>query len=456
MRSRSLTAGVLALATATAVLTAAQPGYAHAHVPDVGDPTISPGLIAELSSRPKVRSIVELNPGESVSTVAGDVEKISATASVLEATRSPHFFVAEVDSATLAGLRKDPRVRSVYPDTLSQAFLDTSTRAISSDVANAAGWTGTGTTVAVLDTGIDRDHPFMAGRIVDEACFSTSDPSSGAVSLCPNRQSSQTGPGAADAETAQCLVGGANRCAHGTHVAGIAAGRAVAGAPANGVAPAAGILPVQVFSRFDDIQTCGGAAPCYMSYTSDQKLALEYVARVARTHNVAAVNMSLGGGGPHRQHCDADPQAAALKPQFDALLGAGVAPIVAAGNAGWRDAVASPACISSAVAVGATNDNGQVVTFSNRGRLLDLLAPGVRVTSSVPDDAYRSLSGTSMSTPHVAGSFALMKQAYPTLSPAQVLQRMQATGTPITYNLFPPRVTTVQVNVGAATAGARV
>jgi subtilisin family serine protease len=137
-------------------------------------------------------------------------------------------------------------------------------------------------------------------------------------------------------------------------------------------------------------------------------------------------------------------------------VGAGVAPVVAAGNAGWRDAVASPACISTAVAVGATNDNGQVVTFSNRGRLLDLLAPGVRVTSSVPDDAYRSLSGTSMSTPHVAGSFALMKQAYPTLSPAQVLQRMQATGTPITYNLFPPRVTTVQVNVGAATAGARV
>ncbi len=457
MRSRTLTAGVLALATSTAVLTTvlttvlptASPG--HARVIGTGDPTISPGLLAQLASRQKVRSIVELNPGESVSTVAGDVEKISATASVLEATRSPHFFVAEVDSATLAGLRKDPRVKSVYPDSLSHTFLDSSTRVIGSDVANAAGWTGAGTTVAILDTGIDRDHPFVAGRIVDEACFSTSDPSSGAVSLCPNGRSSQTGPGAADAETPRCLVGSVNHCAHGTHVAGIAAGRVAAGAPANGVAPAAGILPVQVFSRFDSIQSCGGPAPCYLSYTSDQKLALEYVARVARTHNVAAANMSFGGGGPHRQHCDADPESAALKSQFDALLGAGVAPVAAAGNAGWSDAVASPACVSSAVAVGATNDDDQIAPFSNRGRLLDLLAPGVRVTSSVPDDTYRSLSGTSMSTPHVSGSFALMKQAFPNLSPAQVLQRLQATGAPIDYGL-----TTVRIDVGAATAGPSV
>lgn len=456
MRSRTLTAGVLALATSTAVLTAAPSGHAagHAHIIGTGDPTISPGLIAELGSRSKVRSIVELNPGESVSAVAGDVEKISPMASVLEATRSPHFFVAEVDSATLAGLRKDPRIKSVYPDTLSRTFLDTSTKVIASDVANAAGWTGTGTTVAILDTGIDRDHPFVAGRIVDEACFSTSDPTSGAVSLCPNGRSSQTGPGAADAEIAQCRVGGVNQCAHGTHVAGIAAGRAVPGAPANGVAPAAGLLPIQVFSRFDSLQSCGGAAPCYLSYTSDQKLALEYVARGAGTHNVAAVNMSFGGGGPYRRHCDADPEAAALKDQFDALLGAGVAPVVAAGNAGRSDAVASPACVSSAVAVGATTDSDQVATFSGRGELLDLLAPGVRVTSSVPDGAYRSLSGTSMSTPHVTGSFALMKQAFPNLSPAQVLQRLQATGTPITYDSS-PRVTTARVDVGAATTGPR-
>ncbi len=455
MRSRSLTAGALALTTAMAVLTTAQAG--HARSTDTGDPIISPGLIAELGERPKVRSIVELNPGESVSTVAGDVEKLSSTASVLESTGSPHFFVAEIDSTTLAQLRKDQRVKAVYQDTLSVAFpLDSTTVVIGSDDANAAGWTGAGTTVAVLDTGIDRDHPFVAGRIVDEACFSTSDPASGAVSLCPNGQTGQTGPGAADAEIPRCVVGAVNQCAHGTHVAGIAAGRAAAGAPSNGVAPAAGILPIQVFSRFDSIRTCGGRAPCYMSHTSDQKLALEYVARVAGRHNVAAANMSFGGGGPYRQHCDDDPQAGALKDQFDALLNAGVAPVVAAGNAGWRDAVASPACLSGAVTVGATNDRDQVAAFSNRGTLLDLLAPGVSVNSSVPDDAYGVMSGTSMSAPHVSGSFALMKQAFPALTPVQILQRLQATGPRITYDPLAPRVSTVRVDVGAATARTRV
>ncbi|WP_336205926.1 S8 family peptidase [Nonomuraea sp. LPB2021202275-12-8] len=450
MRSRSLTAGGLALATATALLAGA-PATARAGAPDTGDPAISPTLAAEIDARQKVRSIVELRPGHSVSAVAGDIEKASTTASVLEATESPNFLVAEIDSTTLAELRKDPRVKAVYQDTLSVAFLDDSTGVIASDDANASGWTGRGTTVAVLDTGIDRDHPFLSGRIVDEACFSTSDATSGAVSLCPNGQSSQTGPGAADAEIAPCMVSGGNQCSHGTHVAGIAAGRTVAGSPGNGVAPAAGILPIQVFSRIDSLLTCGGAAPCFMSFTSDQKLALEYVARTARTHNVAAVNMSYGGGGPHREHCDGDPQAGALKDQFDGLLNAGVAPVAAAGNAGWRDAVASPACVSSAVAVGATNDRDQITAFSNRGKLLDLFAPGAEINSSVPDDTYGVLNGTSMSTPHVAGSFALMKQAYPHLNPVQILQRLQASGDRVVSNPFGPRVSTVRVDVGAAT-----
>jgi len=109
------------------------------------------------------------------------------------------------------------------------------------------------------------------------------------------------------------MASGTNECAHGTHVAGIAAGRAVQGAPANGVAPDAGILPIQVFSRFDSSVTCGGRPPCLLNYTSDQKLALEYGIRTAAAHHVTAVNMSFGGGGPYQRHCDADPSAGALK-----------------------------------------------------------------------------------------------------------------------------------------------
>ncbi|MBB5774385.1 S8 family peptidase [Nonomuraea jabiensis] len=453
MRLRTLLAGAAALAATVAGLCTAPALHA-----DSGDPVISPSLAAEVEAKSRVRSIIQLKPGQSVEAVARDLEKASDGSRVLESAQSPHFFVAEVDGPTLAKLKKDNRVQSVYKDELRMPTLDVSTALIRSNRANQAGWTGRGTTVAVLDTGIDRDHPFFTGRIVDEACFSSSDASDGTVSLCPNNQPSQTGPGAADAETAQCVIRGANACYHGTHVAGIAAGRLATGAPSNGVAPEAGILPIQVFSRVDNPMTCligGVSAPCFLSYTSDEKLALEYVARVAKTHNIASVNMSFGGGGPYAQACDTDASAAAVKPEFDTLVGLGVAPVVAAGNNGFPNGVSTPACISTAVTVGATDDADAVAAFSNRGTLLDLFAPGVNINSSVPNNTYAEKSGTSMAAPHVAGMFALMKQAYPAFTVAQSLQRLQQTGTPIRYDAAGTSVTTTRIDAERATAGAR-
>ncbi|WP_431924867.1 S8 family peptidase [Nonomuraea jabiensis] len=453
MRLRTLLAGAAALAATVAGLCTAPALHA-----DSGDPIISPSLAAEVEAKSRVRSIIQLKPGQSVEAVARDIEKASDGSRVLESAQSPHFFVAEVDGPTLAKLKKDNRVQSVYKDELRMPTLDVSTALIRSNRANQAGWTGRGTTVAVLDTGIDRDHPFFTGRIVDEACFSSSDASDGSVSLCPNNQPSQTGPGAADAETAQCVIRGANACYHGTHVAGIAAGRLATGAPSNGVAPEAGILPIQVFSRVDNPMTCligGVSAPCFLSYTSDEKLALEYVARVAKTHNIASVNMSFGGGGPYAQACDADASAAAVKPEFDTLVGLGVAPVVAAGNNGFPNGVSTPACISTAVTVGATDDSDAVAAFSNRGTLLDLFAPGMNINSSMPNNTYAEKSGTSMAAPHVAGMFALMKQAYPAFTVAQSLQRLQQTGTPIRYDAAGTSLTTTRIDAERATAGAR-
>ncbi|MDA0635315.1 S8 family serine peptidase [Nonomuraea sp. MCN248] len=418
---------------------------------DGGRPKVGRGLAARVRAERRVRSIVELRPGHPMSGVVTDVERVSPGSRVLETPASAGFLVAEVDAAALAELRKDRRVRAVYADRLSVPFLAESTRVIGSDVANAAGWTGRGATVAVLDLGVDGDHPFLRGRIVDQACFSTTDPSIGAVSLCPNGRDTQTGPGAASSSIRRCMAGGVNECGHGTHVAGIAAGRFARGAPANGVAPGASILPVQVFSRLDSPAGCaqvGARTPCFVSYTSDQKLALQYVARVARTRNVASVNMSFGGSGPYERHCDADPEAAALKGEFDALVGLRVAPVVAAGN-GARAGVTAPACVSSAVAVGATDDADRIAAFSNRGPLLDLFAPGVAITSSVPDDTYGTMSGTSMSAPHVAGAFAVMRQAYPGLDTARTLRRLQETGRPV-----PGGGSVRRLDVGRATTAA--
>ncbi|WP_188191541.1 S8 family peptidase [Nonomuraea sp. SYSU D8015] len=420
-------------------------------------PIISPTLAQEVQAKTRVRSIIQLKPGQSVEAVANDLRQASTSSRILEAAASPNFFVAEVDQPMLAKLKEDGRVQSVYKDELRAPALDASTRLIRSNRANQAGWTGKGTTVAIVDTGIDRDHPFFARRLVDEACFSSSDAGDGTVSLCPNNQPSQTGRGAADAETAQCVVGADNICAHGSHVAGIAAGRMTRGAPANGVAPAAGILAIQVFSRVDSPLTCrigGTTAPCLLSYTSNQKLALEYVARLARTHNIAAVNMSLGGGGPHTTACDADPSDAAVKPEFDTLVSLGVAPVVSAGNNGFANGVSAPACVSTAVTVGATDNSDALAAFTNRGPLLDLLAPGVRITSAVPRGMYYDMSGTSMAAPHVAGMFALMKQAYPDFTVAQSLQQLQVTGAPIQYRADGIPVITARLDAERATASA--
>ncbi|MFK4038281.1 S8 family peptidase [Nonomuraea wenchangensis] len=446
MRLRSLLASASVLAFTTTGALIAAPAHAAA-----GDPEIAKNVTAEVRGGHKVRAVIELKKGQSVDAVAADAEKASKGTQVVDKKLSDDFLVATLDKATLEEVRTDDRVAAVYEDRLSVATLDVSTKLIGADKANAAGWTGKGSTIAVLDTGIDRDHPFFAGRIVGEACFSatSTDPYYGAKPLCPNGQSVQTGAGAADAETAACVVNGANQCYHGTHVAGIAAGKKAAGAPSNGVAPEAGILPIQVFTRLDGPvcqEELGRAAPCFATFVSAQKAALQYVDSVHAGKNVIAVNMSLGGGAKQTKHCDADPSAGALKDEIVWLKQFGVSVVVAAGNEGFTDGVSSPACVSAAVAVGATDDQDAVAAFSNRGALLDLFAPGVQINSAVPGGGYRVLNGTSMAAPHVAGALALVRQAYPQLSGEGRIAKLQDTGKAITYG----GVTTKRIDLTAA------
>src|SRR4029078_10523763 len=104
---------------------------------------------------------------------------------------------------------------------------------------------GTGTVVAILDTGVDASHPFLAGKVIDEACFSSTIAGL-SQSVCPNGTGQQCGTGAA----APCSL---DSCLHGTHVAGIATGNgASAGQPFSGVAKGARIVAVQVFSIVTD------------------------------------------------------------------------------------------------------------------------------------------------------------------------------------------------------------
>ncbi|HEX4813697.1 MAG TPA: S8 family serine peptidase [Nonomuraea sp.] len=408
------------------------------------DPTPAPGVAAKMEEGLGVdggteRAIVELADPAQNAPVATRAAAESVDVVLRPADQS--FMVVEGTAEELAELAADPRVASIHRDrTYAPADVTPNLRQIGADQAHAKGFNGAGQAVAVLDTGIDRDHPWFAGRLVAEACFSAVEQD--VRSLCPNGQTEQTGAGAADAMTANCLAEGVNLCEHGSHVAGIAAGT-------GGVAPGAGIVAVQVFSRVDDPGICGEPS-CLLAYESSLRLAMDYVTGLAQP--LAAVNLSLGGILSEGA-CDGTEEGAAFKEKIDALLAKGVATVVAAGNEQFEGA-SYPACVSSAVAVGANDGDDQIAPFSNRGGLLDLFAPGVDVDSAVPDNATAVHSGTSMAAPHVAGALALMKQSEPQTPISGLIDKLRQSGRPYAYEANGAQVTTPRLDLAAALAGA--
>jgi hypothetical protein len=211
----------------------------------------------------------------------------------------------------------------VIEDVLAEPSLAASVPLIQGDQAWQSGYDGTGAAIAVLDSGVEATHPFFGGRVVAEACFSSTVKRK-TVTLCPNGKATQTGPGAA----APCdSIAG---CDHGTHVTGIAAGNGdPIGQPFSGVAKNASIMAVQVFSKVTNANQCGGTAPCLGAFTSDVIAGLEHVysSVVSGQLDVVAVNMSLGAGA-FTAPCDAE----AYKPAIDNLRSVGVASVVASGR----------------------------------------------------------------------------------------------------------------------------
>jgi hypothetical protein len=346
------------------------------------------------------------------------------------------YIALRVSAPALEYLAMLSTVSSLHENMLSKPTLESSTLIIGAPTVWEADYTGSGWAVAVLDTGSQWDHPFLAGRVVSEACYSY-DNGDTERTLCPDGTQAQTTGHAADPTTAMCWNGGINICDHGTHVAGIATGNGASGsvAPFNGVAPGANIIAIQVFTRFNDDADCGtGYAPCVMSYTDDQLAGLDRVFALSQppfNMNIASVNMSLGGGW-YRSNCDKDKNAKVYLTPINNLASVGIATVIASGNDGYTNAVGAPACISTAVTVGATTDFDVVASFSNSDDQVDLLAPGVNIDSSVPVSTYANFNGTSMATPHVAGAWAVMKSIDPSVSVDQILSRLQSTGVSVT------------------------
>jgi hypothetical protein len=395
-------------------------GSAHSPQAAAGGRHVPPHIRQRAQSSGRVRVIVELARLEDAARVLRGLPADSRTLRQFQRLPLVALDVTSSGLDALDALGSD--VVRVIEDTIHKPVLAESVPLIQADQVWASGYDGTGLTIAILDTGVDSTHPFLAGKVASEACYSSTQPGI-TQSVCPNGANQQIGPGAA----APCSL---PDCIHGTHVAGIAAGHDPTGAhPASGVAPGAQIMAVQVFTKITNAQVCGGTAPCLGAFASDIVAGLERVYSVASagTYNIAAVNMSLGGG-IYEAACDTAP----YKPSIDKLRSIGVATVVAAGNDGWPAGLAAPACVSSAVSVGATTDTDEVAWFSNVAPFLSLFAPGDSITSSVPGGGYQTFRGTSMAAPHVAGLWGLLKQATPALSVGTILNVLRQTGLPVT------------------------
>jgi hypothetical protein len=360
---------------------------------------------------------------------------------------TPHIAMT-VDSTTLDALISSPDVISVEEDIPIPPLLDLSVPRIGAAQLHENSVTGSGWAVAVLDTGVDKTHPFLLDSVVSEACYSSNanDPDYVSTSLCPGGVEESILEGSAMPYGDNCPTG---ECDHGTHVAGIVAGRSgIIGSPGPGVAPEAGIIAIQVFSQFVSLKYCGSSQPCIRSFTSDQMAGLERVYELRNTNSIASVNMSLGGEG-YPDNCDMYYES--MKEGIDLLRAAGIATVIASGNNGYCGAISAPACISSAISVGATDEDDTVAIFSNSAPFLSLLAPGQWIESSVPGGVYGEWAGTSMAAPHVAGAWALMKQANPDATVDEILSSFTSTGLSVT-DPYCSSVTKKRINVYEATS----
>jgi subtilisin family serine protease len=311
------------------------------------------------------------------------------------ALRSPHArasaFWDQITSKSGMSRRLRPEITGVWLDAPYQLTLDHSVPQVGAPTAWAAGFDGTGVTVAVLDSGVDTTHPDLSGKVAAAANFTSESDS-------------------------RDMLG------HGTHVASIIAGSgAASGGVYRGVAPGASLLNGKVCIAD---QSCAESAII---------AGMEWAAPRADV-----VNMSLGG-----------PNAPGLDPMEAALTNLtatyGTLFVASAGNNGGDYSVGSPGTADAALSVGAVDDADGLASFSNRGPRMgdyglkpDLTAPGVGIHAArsstgwlgEPGQQYLDLNGTSMAAPHVAGAVAILVQHRPTWTPDQLKAALMGSADP--------------------------
>lgn len=339
-------------------------------------------VIVRFHSSGGQRSIGRLAAGAGAIRVNQEFRVIPATAVTLDPT-------------TIDELANSDDVAEIWLDEVVYIMLDVSTPHIRApQVWEQMRNDGEGVTICIVDTGLDATHADFSGRVGLTADFS-------------GKGSPVDGNG------------------HGTHVASTAAGTgAASGGKYIGVAPGATIMAAKVLAD-------NGSGRM-----SNVMAGLEWAAQ----NGADILNLSLGSRG-------SSDGSDALSTMCNAIVDMGKIMIVAAGNSGPRQStIGSPGAAEKVITVGASNDQDSVARFSSRGPTADgrikpdVVAPGSRIVAAraagtsvgqVVDDNYTTASGTSMSTPHVAGLAALMLRANSGLGPAEIKNMLMATSVDI-------------------------
>lgn len=329
-----------------------------------------------------------------------------------------------ITPAGAAILRQSPYVSQIYLDRPGQGHLAEIGPAVGADQIQAQyGLTGQGVFVATLDTGIDSDHPDLAGAIVAQHCFTDGD--------CPPNNSNE-GDSAEDDH------------GHGTNIAGAITADGLT-SPL-GIAPNANLVVVRVL----DSNNSG--------WVSDWVAGLDWVRANLGNWPVKVVNMSLGTFALYSGSCNV--QEPLLAAAISQLRNLGVTILASSGNQGSANAITAPACNGGVIGVAATYDSDlgrepdsgtyqtlfggswpacfddqtalQLVTcFSNSNSSVDILAPGARLTSAGLGGGAFTFRGTSQATAVASGLTALLLELNPFLTPTEIEIGLESTGLPL-------------------------
>jgi subtilisin family serine protease len=328
----------------------------------------------------------------------------------------------EVSEAGLQRLVALPGVLRVDLDEGGTGSLAEVLPLIHADEVQALGFRGQGVTVAILDSGVDTDHPDLGDDLDGQVCFCST--LSGEGGCCPNGLAFQTGAGAAEDDHG-----------HGSNVAGIVTSNGIVSHV--GVAPKAKIVAIKVIDRNN--RFC-----C----SSDVVAGLDWI--LSNRPDVDIVNMSLGTSALFSGDCDrATAFTRAFASAINALRNKGVTTFASAGNNASGAQMTAPACVANTVSVGAVWDSNvgavtvlgcrdsttaadRVTCFSNSDSSTDLFAPGAPTTSDWLFGGISTFFGTSQASPASAACAADLLQAHPGLTPSQIETTLKATGVAVT------------------------